>query len=78
MVSASACEFMELIIRSVSQYDKAATDIIHLIIGRLVQTLRVAIDNKNEAQQVILLNLLKVILFEHEKLFFSKNFRGNE
>ena len=69
---------MELIIRSISQYEIICTDIIHLIIGRLVQTLRVAIDSKNDAQQVILLNLLKVILFEHEKLFYSHTFHEHD
>ena len=66
---------MELIIRSISQYKTMCTEIIHLIIERLVLTLRVAIDSKNDAQQVILLNLLKVVLFEHEKLFYSASFR---
>jgi len=71
IVNASACEFMELVIRSISHFNDLCTDIIHLIIDRLVQTLRVAIESNNDAQQVILLNLLKVILFEHEKQFIS-------
>lgn len=50
IVNASACEFMELIIRSIGSYTKICTEIIHLIIRRLVDTLRVAIDSRNDAQ----------------------------
>ena len=43
------------------------------MISPVVKTLRVAIDNQNPAQQVILLNLLKVILFENETYFFKSD-----
>jgi hypothetical protein len=69
---------MELVIRSISQYSDLCTEILHLIIRPLVSTLRTAIDNQNAAQQVILLNLLKVILFENERLFFSPDFRQKD
>ena len=71
VVNATASEFMELIIRSISPYSHLCTEIMHMILNPLIQTLRIAIDNKNDAQQVILLNLLKVILFENERRFFS-------
>jgi hypothetical protein len=63
-VNASACEFMELILRSINQYKELVQEITHLIIKPVVKTLRCAIDNSNNAQQVHLLNLLRVILFE--------------
>ena len=77
-VNASACEFMELIIRSINPYKDLATEIIHLIIRPVIQTLRTALDNENSAQQVILLNLLNVILFENESLFFNHSTKVNK
>ena len=63
---------MELVIRSVSQVGPGyCTEIMHLVIQPLYINLRSAIDNSNAAQQVILLNLLKVILFENESLFYK-------
>lgn len=44
IVRASASEFMELVIRSISQYADLCTEILHLIIRPLVSTLRTAID----------------------------------
>lgn len=76
IVNASACEFMELILRSISAYADLCTEIMHLILEKLIETLRVAIDNRNDAQQVILLNLLKVILFENERLFLTRKDRS--
>ena len=78
IVNASATEFMELVIRSISQYSGLCSEIMHMIIQPLVATLRTSIDNENAAQQVILLNLLKVILFENERLFFSPRFLQSE
>ena len=78
IVNASATEFMELVIRSISQYSGLCSEIMHMIIQPLVATLRTSIDNENAAQQVILLNLLKVILFENERLFFSQGFLQKE
>ena len=48
-VNASACEFMELILRSVNQYKDLVQEITHLIIRPVVRTLRCAIDNSNNA-----------------------------
>lgn len=63
-VNASAAEFMELILKSVQPYKDLANEIAHVIIKPVVKTLRQSIDNGNVAQQVHLLNLLKVIFFE--------------
>ena len=49
-VNASACEFMELILRSINQYKELVQEITHLIIKPVVKTLRCAIDNSNNAQ----------------------------
>ena len=78
IVNATACEFMELVIRSISQVSPDyCTEIMHMIIKPLYLNLRSAIDNKNAAQQVILLNLLKVILFENESLFYKSQSRND-
>lgn len=55
---------MELILKSVQPYKDLANEIAHVIIMPVVKTLRQSIDNGNVAQQVHLLNLLKVIFFE--------------
>lgn len=69
---------MELIIRSISQVSPDyCTEIMHMVIKPLCLNLRSAIDNKNAAQQVILLNLLKVILFENESLFYKTQSRSD-
>ena len=50
IVNATACEFMELIIRSISQFSPDyCTEIMHMIIKPLLINLRSAIDNKNDA-----------------------------
>ena len=69
VVKASACEFMELILNSIKDFADLEREIKHIIVGPIVKTLRTAIDNKNDAEQVHLLNLLRVILFEGE--FYS-------
>ena len=66
VVKASACEFMELILNSIKDFSDLEREIKHMIIGPIIKTLRTAIDNKNDAEQVHLLNLLRVILFEGE------------
>ena len=76
-MQASACEFMELILRSIKANEKLLTEILHLIIWPIVNTLRIAIDNQNPALQVILLNLLKVILFENEREFYNGDMKVN-
>jgi hypothetical protein len=68
---------MELILRSINQHPDWLTEILHLIIGPVVNTLKIAIDNQNPALQVIILNLLKVILFENEVHFFNVNMGEN-
>ena len=76
IVNATASEFMELMIRAVSQVGPDyCMEIMHMVIKPLCSNLRTAIDNQNDAQQVILLNLLKVILFEHESLFYKSRSR---
>jgi hypothetical protein len=73
IVKASACEFMELLLNSVKDLPDLSREIKHLIINPVITTLRNAIDNRNDAEQVHLLNLLKVILFEGE--FYSQKLR---
>ena len=70
-VNASACEFMEQILRVINQYKDLSQEITHLIITPIVKTLRTSIDNSNNALQVQVLNLLRVILFECN--FYSPN-----
>ena len=60
---------MELILNSIKDFPDLEREIKHLIVSPLVKTLRTAIDNKNDAEQVHLLNLLRVIIFEGE--FYS-------
>jgi hypothetical protein len=71
VVKASACEFMELILNSIKDYSDLVREIKHMIIGPIIKTLRTAIDNRNDAEQVHILNLLRVVLFEGE--FYNKN-----
>ena len=47
-----------------------------MVINPLCLNLRQAIDEGNAAQQAILLNLLKVILFENESLFYKTQSRN--
>lgn len=68
-MNASAAEFMELILKSVEPYKELAQEVSHIIVMPVIRTLRQSINAANEAQQVHLLNLLKVILFECN--FFS-------
>ena len=41
---------MELVIRSISPYADLCTEVMHMILEKLIETLRVAIDNRNDAQ----------------------------
>jgi hypothetical protein len=50
--------------KSIQSKTNLSIEITHLIINPLVKALRQAIDNKNNAQQVHLLNLLQVIVIE--------------
>ena len=62
-VNATACEFLEMILKS-SKESYAASKVAHEIIWRIVKALGTAIDKHDNAMQVQLLNLIKVILFE--------------
>jgi hypothetical protein len=63
-VNASACEFMELILKSLEQHRETSNEIAHIIIDPILSTFKQVIDNQNHAMQVHLLNLLKVIFFQ--------------
>ncbi len=62
-VNASACEFMELILKSFRPENSMSQYIAAVIIHPILRTLRNTIDNQDHAMQVHLLNLLKVIFF---------------
>jgi len=62
-VNATACELLELILKSSKDTD-TATVVAHEIINRILKALSTAIEKHDNAMQVQLLNLLKVILFE--------------
>jgi hypothetical protein len=63
---------MELIMKSIQTYKDLSIEITHLIINPLVKALRQAINSRNNAQQVHLLNLLQVIIIEGN--FYSPTF----
>ena len=63
-MNASACEFMELILKSLETHPSTSNKIAHIIVDPLLRTFKQVIDNQNHAMQVHLLNLLKVIFFE--------------
>ena len=69
-VNASACEFMELILKQVEKYSKFANKIAHTIISPLIETFNHVIQSKNYAMQVNIINILDLILNEC-------NFQGN-
>lgn len=62
-VNATACEFLELILRSSKEFP-VSWYVAHDIIGRILKALSQSIEQKDNAMQVQLLNLLKVMLFE--------------
>jgi hypothetical protein len=62
-VNASACEFMELILKNLDYNKEISNEVAHIIINPILQTFEQVILNKNIAMQVHLLNLLKVIFF---------------
>ena len=62
-VNATACEFLELILKS-SKETGVVSMVAHGIIQRILQALSTAIEKQDNAMQVQLLNLIKVILFE--------------
>jgi hypothetical protein len=63
-VNASACEFMELILKQVEKYSTISNKIAHIIIKPLIETFYHVIKNKNYAMQVNIINLLDLILNE--------------
>ena len=62
-VNATACEFLELILKSSKESD-TASKIAHEIIKRIQNALSIAVEKHDNAMQVQLLNLIKVMLFE--------------
>ena len=70
-MNASACEFMELLLKQVQKHTAQANKIAHIIMVPLINTFYHVIDNKNNAMIVNLINLLEII-------FKECNFQGNE
>ena len=68
-VNASACEFMELILKQVEKYSSFSNKISHIIIEPLIDTFYNVILKKNYAMQVNIINLLDLI-------FKEGNFQG--
>ena len=62
-VNVTACEFLELMLKS-SKDRGCASTVAHMIIDHLQRALYTAISKKDNAMQVQLLNLLNVVLFE--------------
>ena len=63
-VNANACEFLEILLRTMSGDKELTQEVTHLLINRLVKTLHLAIENDNTALQLQLLQLIKVILLK--------------
>lgn len=63
-VNASACEFMELIIKQVEKHGKVSTKVAHIVIKPLIDTFYHLIQKKNYAMQVNIINLLHIVLNE--------------
>lgn len=63
-MNASACEFMELILKQVQKYPSHSNKIAHQIIGPLINSFHHCIIKKNFAMQVNIINLLDLILNE--------------
>jgi len=61
-VNASACEFMELILKQVEKYSEISNRIAHVIIKPLIQTFHQVTKKQNYAMQVNIINLLDLIL----------------
>lgn len=61
-VNASACEFMELILKQVEKYSEISNKIAHVIIKPLIQTFHQVTKKQNYAMQVNIINLLDLIL----------------
>lgn len=63
-VNASACEFMELILKQVQRDPYVSYRIAHMIIKPLITTFYTVIENENYAMMVNIINLLDLILNE--------------
>ena len=63
-VNASACEFMELILKQVEKYSSISNKISHIIVQPLIETFYHVIKKKNYAMQVNIINLLDLIFNE--------------
>jgi hypothetical protein len=63
-VNASACEFMELILKQVQRDPLVSYRIAHMIIKPLINTFYTVIENNNYAMMVNIINLLDLILNE--------------
>ena len=61
-MNASACEFMELILKQAEKYFSFSNKITHIIIKPLIDTFYHIIEKKNYAMQVNIINLLYSIL----------------
>ena len=70
-VNASACEFMELILKQVEKHGNISNRIAHMIVKPLIDTFHHLIEKNNYAMQVNILNLLHLI-------FNDCNFQGNK
>jgi len=63
-VNASACEFMELILKQIEKHGNISNKIAHVIIKPLIDTFYHLIEKNNYAMQVNIINLLHLILNE--------------
>ena len=61
-VNSNACELMEIILRTMYYNKVLSQEITHLIINPIIDTLRLAIENDNTAQQLQLIQLIKIML----------------
>jgi hypothetical protein len=63
-VNASACEFMELILKQVHKYSNYSNKIAHTVIKPLITTFYNVIRKENYAMQVNIINLIDIIFQE--------------
>ena len=61
-VNSNACELMEILLRTMSSDKALSREITHLIFDPIISTLRLAIENDNTAQQLQLVQLIKIML----------------
>lgn len=61
-VNSNACELMEILLRTMYHDKVLSQEITHLIIDPIISTLRLAIENDNTAQQLQLVQLIKIML----------------